>query len=304
MGEDHARAVAAVKVVQRGGRVGKLEAEMTHSEAAKIARELGTGLGDAKYKSRSLLFKTVSRMKNPEAKVIQFSKAQHAQVEDLLQPGDIILTYTAGYMSDVFIPGAFKHGITYVGAPEQRRAAGVDASRLPRIAAPERATVSKLIDQASLPNGQKADVIEAVAEGVIFNNLAHIMDTHVNRLTVLRPRLSAAERAAFITSVFAYHGDAYDFLFDFGDASRQVCTEVIYRAINDRQGIHFHLIKRGGHPTLSADDVVNYHFKTGGRHFEFVLFAEEDFAKGGHQAKVLTGADGEKRLKELMRAGR
>ena len=38
--------------------------------------------------------------------------------------------------------------------------------------------------QATLQDGQEVDVIEAVAEGVIFNNLAHIMDTHVNRLVV------------------------------------------------------------------------------------------------------------------------
>lgn len=300
--QDHERAVAAVRRAQglRPGLKAAVENRMSHTEAAKLARELGAEGGDLAYAARSMMFKVVSRMKKPGAKVIQFSKAQHAQVESLLQPGDIILTYTAGYMSDVFIPGAFKHGITYVGTPEQRAAIGVGVARLPELAGPEKAAVQERITRATLSGGQKADVIEAVAEGVIFNNLAHIMDTHVNRLVVLRPKLTAADRAAFVTEVFAYQGDAYDFLFDFADASRQVCTEVIYRGLDGKQGIRFALKRRGGHPTLSADDVVNYHFKTGGRHFEFVLYAEEDLGKSGHRAKVMTGKEGEGRLREVI----
>ena len=37
-----------------------------------------------------------------------------------------------------------------------------------------------------------------VAKGVIFNNLEHIMDTHINSMLVLRPGLSNAERANFL----------------------------------------------------------------------------------------------------------
>ena len=57
---------------------------------------------------------------------------------DLLQPGDLILTCTAGYISDVFIPGMFKHGITYVGSPVQRADAGLKTDSLPIVAEPER----------------------------------------------------------------------------------------------------------------------------------------------------------------------
>jgi hypothetical protein len=43
-------------------------------------------------------------------------------------------------------------------------------------------------------NSTDADVIEAVGEGVIFNHLGHIMDTHINRLLVLRPKVNRDER--------------------------------------------------------------------------------------------------------------
>ncbi|MCW1921664.1 YiiX/YebB-like N1pC/P60 family cysteine hydrolase [Luteolibacter arcticus] len=266
---------------------GTLEEDMEHTHAAAFARRAEAGLGDLRYKTRSLLFKDVSRIKNPGAKVIAFSSEQHAAVKARLQPGDIILTYTAGYMSDVFIPGAFKHGLTYVGSPEQRKVAGMRHADQPAV----------------LPNGKPADVIEAVAEGVIFNNLGYLMDTHVNRLLVLRPRYGPAERAAYLNEVSSYLGDSYDFLFDFADASRQVCTEVIYRGINGRSGIDLPLTRRGGHPTLSADDLVNYHFKSGEKHFEVILFAEEDSAKSGHQAAIHTGDEAVTKLRQRMAGG-
>lgn len=104
--------------------------------------------------------------------------------------------------------------------------------------------------------------------------------------------------AEFLAEVFSYHGDAHDFMFDFGDASRQVCTEVIWRGINGRAGIDHSLTPRRGHPTLSADDLVNHHFKSSGSHFEFVLFAEA--ARSGRRAVIHTGAEGEAKLCRQM----
>jgi hypothetical protein len=234
--------------------------------------------------------------------VIDFSHDQFDEMKSLLQPGDIILTYTAGYMSDVFIPGRFKHGITYIGSPQQRLGAGLDASRLPSLAKMEQMEVTQALQRAELDNGNEADVIEAVAEGVVFNSLEHIMDTHVNRLTVLRPKISATERASFLAEIFSFHGDPYDFLFDFADASRQVCTEVIYRGLDGKGGIELPLAKRGGHPTLSADDLLNYHFSQDGRHFEIIAYAEQDSSRRGRHAALSTGINAEEKLRSLMKA--
>jgi hypothetical protein len=172
------QAKAALEVLQ-----GKVFAvSLTHSKAADLVRKAEGRWGNLKYQARCGFFKNVSRIKNPLIKVIDFSHAQFDEIKSLLQPGDIILTYTAGYMSDVFIPGRFKHGITYIGSPQQRLAAGLDASRLPGLAKMEQMEVTQALQRAELDNGKEADVIEAVAEGVVFNSLEHIMDTHVNRL--------------------------------------------------------------------------------------------------------------------------
>ena len=279
-----------------------VENYFSHTRAAELAREASQKFGELRYAIRSLLFKDVSRLKNPDAHLVRFSMAQKKQVYDLLQPGDLILTFTAGYISDIFIPGKFKHGITYVGSPAQRTEAGLKTGSLPIMAKPERNRFDLHIAQEFLPGGENADVIEAVAEGVIFNNLTKIMDTHVNRLLVLRPMISDMERTEFLADVFSYLGDEYDFYFDFADASRQVCTEVHYRTLTGKGGIKFTLTKRGGHETLSADDIVHYYIETRPRQFELILFAEEDPGSQFHQARVLTGNGAEQNLEALMAA--
>ena len=261
----------------------------------------GEFFGNELYAARSMLFKDVSRLKNPTAKLIRFSNKQKDQIYEQLRPGDLILTYTAGYISDVFIPGAFKHGITYVGSPEQREQAGLKPKEHAAVAPDARDQLAAHILQASLDNGKRADMIEAVAEGVIFNNLAHIMDTHINRLLVLRPQLTAAERTDFLIEVFSYLGEEYDFRFDFADSTRQVCTEVIYRGIQGKGGIVFDLTVRAGHETLSADDIVLYYLNKHPKAFQFVLYAEEDPNGKEHEALILTGTGGVQRLKELMK---
>lgn len=251
------------------------------------------------YFIRSVVFKDVSRLKAPTAHLIWFSDEQKADVYALLEPGDLVLTYTAGYMSSLFIPGAFKHGITFIGTPAQREALALTAEDSDEEVYEEKALTDNLATLA-LEDGQQADMIEAVAEGVIFNHLGQIMDTHVNRLLILRPRLSESQRRAFLVAVYSYLGDGYDFRFDFADSTEQVCTEVIYRAIDGRGGIEFELTERAGHPTLSADDVVNYHLSRSTPAFDFVLYAEEDTKSADHQARLWLGQEGEARLIELM----
>jgi len=271
----------------------------SHSEAEADARRDSRDRHQVLYAFQSVLFKDVSRLKNPTAHLIKFSDAQKSQIYDLLQPGDVILTYTAGYVSDVFIPGAFKHGITFVGARERTDLLEASAAVAPDAARYERSRLATDLQRTALADGKPADVIEAVAEGVIFNNLAHLLDTHINRLLVLRPQLSDSERAAFVVGVFSYLGDGYDFRFDFANASQQVCTELIYRALNNKGSIDFRLTERAGRETLSADDIAKYHLNAAGT-FELVLYAEENPGSKDHQAMILTGADATRRLRALM----
>ena len=253
---------------QDAGKVATLERALEGTAAMAVAHDSRRELDSLGYQIRSLVFKDVSRIKSPTAQLIHFSPEQVQQVNDLLQPGDILLSYTAGYVSDIFIPGKFKHGMTYVG-PETT-------------------------------GSTSRDLIEAVAEGVKYSDLNHILRTHVNRLLVLRPRLTNTEREQLLEETRSYLGDPYDFQFDFSDASRQVCTELIYRALQGRGGITFELTQRAGHPTLSADDIVLYHLGESPPRFDFILYAAEDPEGGVVQAKIWTGSEGENMVESLM----
>ncbi len=128
------------------------------------------------------------------------------------------------------------------------------------------------------------------------------MDTHINRLVVLRPQVSREERINALANAFRFLGDGYDFNFDFADASEQVCTEIVYRVLDGKGSIRFTLVERVGHPTLSADDIANNYLASPGKAFEFVLFADESPESNEHQARVFIGDSGIPPLTVLMAA--
>lgn len=274
---------------------------LRHSVIVGIAEKMKTRLGDNLYAIRGLLFSNVSDIKMPLTRSLKFSEDQKRKIHSMLKPGDIILTYTAGYMSNIFLPGFFKHGITYVGTGIQRRETGLVDDPTALIAGINIQKLEKDFSTDTLESGLPADVIEAVAEGVIFNSLDLLLDTHINRMVVLRPRLSLEERKEALTIAFALLGSDYDFKFDFNDGSYQCCTEVIYRELNSRGMYNFDLIKRMGTLTLSADDILEYYIKNEYRPFGIVLYARKDRLSGGNRAKIYIGDDGLKPLEKLMK---
>jgi hypothetical protein len=271
-----------------------------HALSAGMRTVFNQFMSDA-YGLQGWLYNSVSDIKTPGTGPIDFNPRQMATIKAVLEPGDLILTYTAGYMSNIFLPGKFKHGMTYVGTVQQRHQAGIEevlAGRFPeaRIRA---IRAGMAVDQ--LETGYDADVIEAVAEGVIFSSLDYLLKTHVNRLVVLRPRITPRERAEALATVFALRGSQYDFNFDFEDTSNQCCTEVIYRAYNGKGTIRFNLVRRMAVKTLSADDIINYHLQSDIPVFDLILLAEENRQSPIRAARILQGEAAAQRLAGLMK---
>jgi hypothetical protein len=273
-----------------------------HSHAADYVHRVGNEFDVWIAASRALLFKSVSRIKSPTAHLIEFSADQKRAIRGAMQPGDLLFSYTAGYTSDVFIPGAFKHAMVWVGTPEERRAAGLLPGSADDLPLERQAAFRQALDRGSLESGESADLVEAVAEGVKFSHLDTILDTHINRLAVLRPRLEAEDRRVALSGVFQYLGDGYDFRFDFTNSQRQVCTELVYRAYDARGPITFELTERMGRQTLSADDIVAAALVPDAVAYEVVLYADEDPAGNKHRARVLFGAAARTEVAELMAA--
>ena len=187
------------------------------------------------------------------------------EIEELLEPGDILLERRNWYLSNAFLPGFWPHAALYVGREE-------DLSRLKVLDEPAvQARLSKWREPDS--NGQPKTVIEAVSEGVILNSLAHSM--HADYVAVLRPRLTKEQIAQAIVRAFSHEGKPYDFEFDFFSSDKLVCSELIYRSYEGL--LHFDLIRVMGRDTLPPIEFVRQFAAERGavtRQLDFVLFLD------------------------------
>ncbi len=280
------------------------ENRLRQSRVAELGAEAAGTLGDGLRAGGSLLGRGALQLtKAVFGQGVAFSGEQVEALYRAARPGDIVLVMTEGYLSNIFIPGAFKHGLTYVGTPLQRRTAGLSREAVTLV---DRAYQKPLADnmfRSRDEEGEEADTIEAVSEGVVFTSLRELVGKHPDRLLILRPRLEGADRAYQLATCFGRLGGSYDYGFDFVDDRRLCCTELIYRSLNGRGPFSFRLVKRMGRYTLSADDIIRTHFEALEREaplFEFVALAEADPARGGEAGRVLTGEAGAARLRDLM----
>jgi hypothetical protein len=281
-----------------------LNNRLRQSHVARLLEGANSEIQRGLYQARGVLFRDVSRIKNPRSKLLKFSESQMQAITSRLQPGDIILTYTAGFMSNVFLPGNFKHGITYIGSLAQRRAVGLtdEALRNDSVSTEQGDQLIELIHRTKTPKGYAVDVIEAVAEGVVMHSLEEILETHINRMVVLRPRISDEERLQQLLGQFRYVGNGYDFKFDFQDDTYQCCTELIYRTLQDLGTIQLPLIKTRGLWVLAADNIVNYVLEENPDAFDVILFADQLPDSKDFNATVKIGADAHAALKKVMQS--
>jgi len=261
----------------------ELTNRLRHSTIQKKVAELIEKTGGRFEALRAIVFTQVGHLKAPGIEPLLFKDSDKEALLSMLYPGDIILTYSDGYMSNIFLPGIFKHGIVYTG---KRDDWDDDAW----------ANIHLTEDQKSLiqPNH---DLIEAIAEGVVSGSLEDILDTKINRLAVFRPNLSELEKIQVMQTVHSYLGNNYDFTFDFNDAESQVCTEVIYRGYNEKGGIQFNLSKRAGMLNMSAEDVCNYALDSGT--MELITLIIEDSYRPG-KARFVDGEIAVEIIDEMM----
>ena len=196
---------------------------------------------------------------------------QIEEMEEMLEPGDILLVRRNWYLSNAFLPGFWPHAALYIGRE-------ADLARLEILDEPAvRARLSEW--RKTDAHGRPMTVIEAVSEGVIFNSLEHSM--HADYVVVLRPRLPKERIAEAIVRAFSHQGKPYDFEFDFFSSDKLVCTEVIYRSYAGL--IHFPLIKVMGRDTLPAIEIVRKFAAEHGQEnpeLDFVAFLDAVPEKG------------------------
>jgi hypothetical protein len=163
---------------------------------------------------------------------------------EIMEPGDFFIVRPDHKASTVFLPGWWTHAAMYFGG----------RTGLDRIGATSLPNIQRSINR--LQGDESPNVIEALAAGIVLNPLHASM--HVDHAVVLRPRLDNPEVQQSINDAFSHLDKAYDFDFDFSRSDRLVCTELIYRSMQNKGHIHFHPTVRLGKPTLSADDIIRY----------------------------------------------
>jgi hypothetical protein len=260
-----------------------LENRLRHSEIKKKVDGLIETTGGLLAAIRAFVMTQVGDLKSPVYEPLAFSPAEKEQVVSQLKTGDIILTFSEGYLSNIFLPGVFTHSIIYVGTRDGWSAKDWDALNL----TPAQRNMIRPED----------DIIEALSEGVVSGTMDHTLDSKINRMVVFRPLLDAEEMKSAIKEAHAYLGNEYDFAFDINDASKQICTEIIYRAFNGKNNIRFDLVNWIGTMTLNADDIGKAALKS--ESIEFLMLIVEDNYRPGH-ARISRGDTGLEMIKELL----
>lgn len=159
-------------------------------------------------------------------------------IDDLLQPGDVLITRHDRAFTNLFLPGYWPHAALYVGSEADRRAMEIRLD-------PER---------AARWSGDRR-VLEALKDGVLYRPLETTLA--VDAVAVIRPRLDTIDVAYALERVSQHEGKLYNFDFDFFRSDRLVCTEVVYRAYEGVGAIEIPVRERSGRPTVSAEDLLD-----------------------------------------------
>jgi hypothetical protein len=228
-----------------------------------------------------------TRLKRPAGQYL-VSAAQAGEMEESLEPGDVLLSRKNWYLSNLGLPGFWPHAILYVGSNEALSAAfdsepevgdwvqrssgrAISFSQYLKESYPLAWERRSLTAEGEPP----LTVIEAVSEGVIQNS---VHGASGDFIAALRPRLSALVKAQAIYRVFSFLDRPYDFDFDFATDHALVCTEVVWRAYRaSGEGLDIELSSIAGRLTLPANDIARSFFvdrDKEDRRFDFVYYLE------------------------------
>lgn len=190
--------------------------------------------------------------------------AQVHEAVALARPGDIIVERRNWYLSNVGLPGFWPHAALFLGTPDDLAATFDEDSDVRAAyggsftAALERgypaAWASYVSNDAA---GHPRRIIEAVSEGVVFASAEHSLGA--DYIACMRPLRPNREAAMAIERAFAYAGRPYDFDFDFHTDAALVCSELVYKAWEPRDGmagVRLELVEMLGRPTLPPNLAV------------------------------------------------
>ena len=223
---------------------------------------------------QEFLFTIMADVRMPLVEGIKFSRRQKKQIIKSLKPGDIILTFSSGYLSNIFLPGYFKHVLSYTGKNNVKK--------------------NKFLSMVQLKDSQKKyiqsnhDIIEANSDGVRTVELDSYLNGYANRIIAFRPNLNDDEIQLILKNLYSFLGIDYDFDFDLVSGEKQACTEIIYRSYNGMGNISLDLNDILGYTTLTGDNLLSYFINDG--ESKLIFLAVESESKP-NKAKIFEGLE-------------
>lgn len=215
------------------------------------------------------------------------------EVENRLEPGDILLERREWYLTNVGIPGFWTHAALYIGNAGQRAALSTHPGVKRWLEGQGAEDLDDLIEKryprayaglnTPYNDGRLPGVIEAISPGVTLTSLKY--SATCDSLAVLRPRLSKKDRAAAVVRAMRYYKRPYDYDFDFGSDTSLVCTELVVKSyLSDafKKGLNLPMENLMGHMITPANAFVRQFDESCGGHnqqMDLVLFLD------GHEKK-------------------
>jgi len=211
---------------------------LTAQNALAVLRKGGSQAWFPLQRGASL---ALSHLRLPVRKGWLIRRRQLRALLGLLEPGDVLLQRREWVFTNVGLPGFWTHAALFVGTPAERRTLSADPG-VREWLREYRGGPCDLETHLVVPPGTAAPsrgfapgrVLEALAPGVVLNSLEH--SAACDGLVVLRPRLPAFEKAAALVRAFHFLGRPYDFAFDLATDSALVCSEVIAKSYDTREG--------------------------------------------------------------------
>lgn len=219
--------------------------------------------------------RAVAELKQPGIKPIgapkRVSGAHRAKILRLARPGDIFLTRHDDALSNIFLPGFWPHAAFFLGSESQRAELGLDPPS----------------DLARRPRDPMV-FLEAKKDGVRYRPVEDTLE--VDAFVVLRPPLEGGELAAVLERGMRHEGKLFDFSFDFRNADRLACTEVIYRAYHGTGNLGFSLVETGGRLCLPAEELIAQALEQGFRVVAACGLGKDEIVTGTRAELVLHGS--------------
>ncbi len=229
---------------------------------SRISRDVFAEIRDDGFDEVSKFFgNSVGLVESRKGKLYGNEKIKK-EIQEVLQPLDIILEKTPFRLTDKLIPGHFGHVAIWVGNPKELKEKGLW----------EHEVVIPYHNQIS-PDGSEESkdgyqIVEALREGVKLSSLEEFMN--IDDIAILRPKfgdnVSEKEKESLLLA-FRQLGKEYDFNFDVNTTEKIVCSELAYVCFPQ---IDWPTEKTAGRHTISPDNVANLCWK--GIPLELVTF--------------------------------